>query len=325
MNLIFIYQNEATLQANNKFSIDFIDGEIVNFINFSTENQYYISSLDCNITKANKKKITFSGSQKLVNDLSKISRELLDKGAAFKNDIGYLTSALTPNFNLPHLAPQKYNLVLDPKVLNDNCYSYQFYDTTDKRLKYAKIYSPFSHLKNGLVLEGENDVVKNNKVFIQLVQDYTKIRCILLHLINDKWKIGMDLYRDLNAKFVRERQSDGTWRSWGTNPNLVWEAEMYSRDTGSFYTGSFMKYMYYTRRYQGVQNGKYKVIRNYLQAVFNGDTQPFIEKETSVDISTNKPFFIPGSADKKRHNFGLGSILDDCHYVGDYPLTDHDR
>ena len=107
MNPIFIYQNEAMLKENNKFSIDFIDGEIVNFINFSIENQYYISSLDCNITKANKKKVTFTSTQKLVNDLSKTSRELLDKGAAFKNDIGYLTSALTPNFNLPHIAHQK--------------------------------------------------------------------------------------------------------------------------------------------------------------------------------------------------------------------------
>ena len=135
----------------------------------------------------------------------------------------------------------------------------------------------------------------------------------------------MDLHCELNSKFVRERQSDGTWSWWGTNPNLVWEAEMYSRNTGSFHTGNFMKYMYYTRQYQAVQNGKYKVIGNYLQAAYNGDTQPFIEKETSVEIIRNKPFFIPGSADKKRHNFGFGSILDECHYVGDYPLTDHDR
>ena len=45
MNPIFIYQNEATLNENNKFSIDFIDDEIINFINFSIENKYYISSL----------------------------------------------------------------------------------------------------------------------------------------------------------------------------------------------------------------------------------------------------------------------------------------
>ena len=72
MNPIFIYQNEATLNKNNKFSIDFIDKEFVNFISFSTENRYYICSLDCNITKANKKKLELSSTQKkLVDDLSK--------------------------------------------------------------------------------------------------------------------------------------------------------------------------------------------------------------------------------------------------------------
>ena len=132
MNPIFIYQNEATLNKNNKFSIDFIDKEFVNFISFSTENRHYICSLDCNITKANKKKLELSSTQKkLVDDLSKKSKELLSKGADFQNDIGYLTSSLTDNFNIPEIAPQKYSLVLDPKVIDDNSYKYQFYDTTD--------------------------------------------------------------------------------------------------------------------------------------------------------------------------------------------------
>ena len=34
MNPIFIYQNEVALDNNNKFTIDFIDGEIVNLITF---------------------------------------------------------------------------------------------------------------------------------------------------------------------------------------------------------------------------------------------------------------------------------------------------
>ena len=55
MNPVFIYQKEAKLDNNNKFTIDFIDGEIVNLVNFFSKNQYYISSLNCNITKANKK------------------------------------------------------------------------------------------------------------------------------------------------------------------------------------------------------------------------------------------------------------------------------
>ena len=34
MNPIFIYQNEAKLDNNNKFTIDFIDEEVVNLVSF---------------------------------------------------------------------------------------------------------------------------------------------------------------------------------------------------------------------------------------------------------------------------------------------------
>ena len=219
MNPIFIYQNEVALDNNNKFTIDFIDGEIVNLITFLSKNQYYISSLNCNITKANKRKITFTGTKALVDDLSTISRELLDKGPNLKNDTDYVTATLTDNYDLPEIAPQKYNIVLDPKVINDNCYRYQFYDTVDERLKFAKIYSPFSHLKSGIIFKGENDIVKNNKVIFQLVQNYTKIRCVFLQNADEKAKITTQLYRDVNGKFVKEKQSDDTNRWWPINPS----------------------------------------------------------------------------------------------------------
>ena len=188
MNPISIYQNEAKLDSNNKFTIDFIDEEVVNLVSFFSKNQYYISSLNCNITKANKKKVLFTGSQALVNDLSTISRELIDKGPTLKNDIDYVIATLTDNYDLPEIAPQKHKIVLDPEVVNDNSFRYQFYEQVDKRLKFARIYSPFSHLKSGIVFKGENDIVKDNKVIFQLVQDYTKIRCVLFQNNDEKAK-----------------------------------------------------------------------------------------------------------------------------------------
>ena len=65
MNPIFIYQNEAKLDNNNKLTIDFIDEEVINLVSFFSKNQSSISSLNCNITKANKKKVSFTG-QKLL-------------------------------------------------------------------------------------------------------------------------------------------------------------------------------------------------------------------------------------------------------------------
>ena len=82
MNPVFIYQNEATLDYNNKFTIDFVDDEVVNYVKFLQKNQYYIASLNCNITKANKKKVTFKGSKSLVDELSQTSRDLLDRSPA---------------------------------------------------------------------------------------------------------------------------------------------------------------------------------------------------------------------------------------------------
>ena len=325
MNPIFIYQNEAKLDYNNKFTIDFIDKDYVNYIKFFQKNQYYISSLNCNITKANKKKITFQGSQNVVAELSKTSRELLDKGAASKNDITYLTSFLTPNFNLPNLAPQKYKIVLNPEDINNNSYNYQFYDVEDKRLKFAKTYSPFLHFKNGFVFKGENDPNKNNKVLIRLVDNNSKIRCIFLQSINDKWKIGMNLYRDMNAKFTRTRLRDGTYKWDSTNPNLIWEVEIYSRSVDLFNTDSFMKHLYYDKNYGGEENGKYPVISKVLSSIFNDQTQAFIQRELNVEVRRNRPFLIPGSFDNKRHQIGFASILDDCTYIGYYKLTDHDK
>ena len=205
MNPVLIYQNEATLDYNNKFTIDFVDNNNVNYINFLRKNQYYIASLNCNITKANKRKVTFEGSKSLVDELSETSRDLLTKGPAFKNDIDYMVSSLTQNFNLPDLAPQKYKLVLDPTVINANSFNYQFYDVKDKRVKFAKIYSPFSHLKNGFVFKGEKDPNKDNKVLIQLVNN-SKIRCVFSQSKNDQWAIEKIFYRDLNTKICKDKK-----------------------------------------------------------------------------------------------------------------------
>ena len=37
----------------------------------------------------------------------------------------------------------------------------------------------------------------------------------------------MLLYRNLNVKLVKETQAGGTNKWWGTNPNLIWEAEIF--------------------------------------------------------------------------------------------------
>ena len=324
MNPIFIYQNEAKLDYNNKFTIDFIDNDYVNYIKFFQKNQYYISSLNCNITKANKKITTFNGSQSDVDKLSTTSRELLHKGAASKNDITYMTSFLTPNFNLPDLAPQKYKLVLNPEIINNNSFNYQFYDVNDKRLKFAKIYSPFSHFKNGFEFKGENDPNKNNKVLIRLI-DNSKIRCIFLQSKNKQWEIEKNFYRDINTKFVRRQGSDNT-NNWDSiHPKLFLLAEEETLRDEVFDTASFMKQLYWDKHFVTEEKGKFPVIGTPLTSVFNSMTQPFIQTELAITLKNNRSFYIYGSPDKKKHKIGFDSIIDECLYYGDYVLTNDDK
>ena len=324
MNPIFIYRNEAKLDYNNKFTIDFIDNDYENYIKFFQKNQYYISSLNCNITKANKKITTFKGSQSDVDKLSKTSRELLDKGAASKNDITYMTSFLTPNFNLPDIAPQKYKLVLNPDDINNNSFNYQFYDVNDKRLKFAKIYSPFSHFKNGFVFKGENDPNKNNKVLIRLI-DNSEIRCIFLQSKNKQWEIEKIFYRDINTKFVRTVVRNDTNRWDSTHPKLFLLAEEETLREKVFDTASFMKQLYWDKHFVTEEKGKFPVIGTPLTSVFNSMTQPFIQKELTLELKNNRTFFIYGSPDKKKHKLGFDSIIDECLYYGDLVLTDNDK
>ena len=211
-----------------------------------------------------------------------------------------MTATLTDNYDLPEIAPQKYKIVLDPQVINDNSFRYQFYDQVDKRLKFARIYSPFSHLKSGIIFKGENDTVKNNKVIFQLVQDYTKIRCAFLQNVDEKAKITTKLYRDLNGKFVKEKRSDDANRWWGTNPSITLLAQTYKNEiNGNFHVVSFMKELYFNRKLQEWHNGKYKAIGTSLHHIFNGRTIPIIQGALNVQIRKNEPFFVSGTPEKK--------------------------
>ena len=49
MNPDFIYFKELTLDDNNKFTLDFLDEEFVQQINFVINLDYYIASLNCNL------------------------------------------------------------------------------------------------------------------------------------------------------------------------------------------------------------------------------------------------------------------------------------
>ena len=53
MKPIYFYFKETPLDTNNKFTLDFSNTELVYQINFSPKNDYYITTMNCNLIIAN--------------------------------------------------------------------------------------------------------------------------------------------------------------------------------------------------------------------------------------------------------------------------------
>ena len=83
----FIYFKETELGDDNKFTLDFSDQDFVQEINFLSNNDCYITSLDCKLKIENH---IHDDKKKKIEELSEKSRLLLEKGAAYQNDIDYL-------------------------------------------------------------------------------------------------------------------------------------------------------------------------------------------------------------------------------------------
>ena len=129
MKPVFIYFREIPFDDNNKFVLDFSDDEFVQKVDFEKNVNYYIASLDCNLIL--KEEIKKDKKQE-IEELSKKCRLLLEKGATYQNDIGWLTSKIAPYYNFPGFGV-RYNFITYPNVIDKNCYKYKFYDTVDKK------------------------------------------------------------------------------------------------------------------------------------------------------------------------------------------------
>ena len=78
--------------------------------------------------------------EKEIEELPQKSRLLNEKGAAYQNDIGWLTS------DVP-MEGLTYNFVIQPRLFDDYWYKYKYFDTTEKKLKIVKFTLPFRSLR----------------------------------------------------------------------------------------------------------------------------------------------------------------------------------
>ena len=78
--------------------------------------------------------------------MSKKSRLLLEKGADYQKDIGWLNSITVPYFNFSEFG-LTYNFITYPKIIDENNFKYKFYDTVKKKLEIVKFICLFHILK----------------------------------------------------------------------------------------------------------------------------------------------------------------------------------
>ena len=87
------------------FTLDFSNTELIYQINFSTENDYYITTMNCNLVIANDYGRLLDNMKKLLTK----SRLLLKKGAACQLDLSLVKLALS--FPGMEKKPDKLNLL----------------------------------------------------------------------------------------------------------------------------------------------------------------------------------------------------------------------
>ena len=91
MEPIFFCFKETPLRVDNRFTLDFPNTELMYQINVSTENDNYITTVNCNLVIAN----DYGG---LLDNMKKLltkSRLLLEKGAAYQFDLYLVELALS--------------------------------------------------------------------------------------------------------------------------------------------------------------------------------------------------------------------------------------
>ena len=96
MEPIFFYFKETPVGVDNKFTLDFSNNELIYQINFTTKNDYYITTMNCDLVIAN----DYGGLLDNIKKLQIKSQLLLEKGAAYQFDLSLAGLAVSfPGMN----------------------------------------------------------------------------------------------------------------------------------------------------------------------------------------------------------------------------------
>ena len=146
MDPIFIYRNNLIFDKNQRFILNFSDGDVLKCVNFSTENDYYIMSVSCFI--------------EVSNGITKLKQyDNIEKKSIIANR--YIRNGLDYGFD-----PPKIEIIFDNKIyqfeMNKISRSkavdvYNFYDHLLNRKRFAIVYSPYKNfVENGITYQKKN-------------------------------------------------------------------------------------------------------------------------------------------------------------------------
>ena len=256
--------------------------------------------------------------------LSQKSRLLLQKGAAYQNDIGCLISTWPSIFNFLEFVGLTYHFILYLNSLNNNCFSYKFFDTVEKKIRDCRIYSPFLHFKNnGFEFQRIIPPQGKENVSIRHFENNKKIQTVFTLDYKKNWYVSSLNFRDLNSLFAYDEQD---WKWYGTSPLSFIEATYYAVTTKKTnaecdVNKSFADF------YLNKKKGSKYVVGNFderkkLNSQGKGFLMPIIQlTPKSVSLSRNEVVYAPPYLTRGA-NFG---ITKNCKHLGVRKLSDEDK
>ena len=332
MNVVLIYIRETKFE-NNQFKLDFSSREqLANFIEFKKNTPYIIASLNSNVKNANTNTIKVSTvrpktelDKKAISNLSIKSRILLDKGADHFCDIDVLNLVYQPKGLSYDIVDATNNFYFErnSKNLKNYAFKYRFWDETEKKMRNAEIYSPYTQLTaKGLYFTQKGT---NIQYVIRLDREIEQIHSYFYSdkIRNLTYQIGYQHFQEINLFFVKDENLPdrfvGKRQQWySTNSDFFIEALCAKTTNQNFNESQFAK-----KYYNDDKKGQYVIgdFRRRRNLGSKKNLMPIYYLFGQLKIQPNVPFYTSDTIHLKTNTFLKDVNIKD---LGGTDLSDRD-
>ena len=332
MNVVLIYIRETKFE-NNQFKLDFSSREqLANFIEFKKNTPYIIASLNSNVINANTNTIKVSTvrpktelDKKAISDLSTKSRILLDKGSDHFCDIDVLNLVYQPKGLQYDIVDAANNFYFErnSKNLKNYAFKYRFWDETEKKIRNAEIYSPYTQLTaKGLYFIQKGT---NIEYVVRLDRELEQIHS---YFYSDKirdltYQIGFQHFQEINLFFVKDENLPdrfvGKRQQWySTNLSFFIETLCAKTTNQNFNESQFAK-----KYYNDDKKGQYVIgdFRRRRNLGSRKNLMPIYYLFGQLKIQPNVPFYTSDTIHLKTNTFLKDANIKD---LGSVALSDKD-